>query len=218
MKDKLAQTTPIVPVPCLPPDLVPPQGFLAELRTAYATPTRAYHNWVHVTRVLDHVGTVATEPGWLQPSEVWLAAIYHDAVYQPGAPDNEARSAEMARTAIPRWFPHEAIDVDRVAALIELTARHGHLTPGEVDRDAALFLDCDTAVLGSAPDEYDRYEVGIAEEYKGVVAPDAFRAGRRAFLERLLGSARIYLSPWFHERLDAPARANLRRAIERLSS
>jgi len=216
MKDKLAQTTPIVPVPCLPPDLVPPQGFLAEVRTAYGTPPRAYHNWVHVTRVLDHVGAVAGEPGWQQPSEVWLAAIFHDAIYVPGASDNEKRSAELARNAIPRWFGGQPIDIDRVAALIELTARHGRLVPGEVDRDAALFLDCDMAVLGAASDEFDRYEAGIAEEYIGAIAPDAFRAGRRAFLERLLAAPRIFLSPWFHERLDAPARANLRRAIERL--
>jgi predicted metal-dependent HD superfamily phosphohydrolase len=211
-----AQTMPIVAVPCLPPGLVPPPGFLAEVRAAYGTPPRAYHDWGHIARVLDHVGRVAAGPGWEHPVEVWFAAVYHDAIYEAGAVDNEGRSAELAREAIPRWFPGEAIDLDRVAVLIDLTARHSRLAPGDVDRDAALFLDCDTAVLGAAPDEFDQFESGVATVYLAVVTPEAYRAGRRAFLERLLAAPRIFLSDWFHERLDAPARANLRRAIERL--
>lgn len=212
------QTTPIVPVPCLPPDLVPPQGFLAELRTAYMTPRRAYHGWPHVVRVLEHVGEVADlGPGWRDPRETWLAALFHDAIYIAGAKDNEAKSAALARTAIPRWFPHEVIDVARVAQLVELTAKHGALTPADVDDDAALLLDCDTAVLGAPPDEFDRYDEGIAHEYREVVPIDAFRAGRRAFLEKLVVAPRIFLSDWFHARLDPAARANLRRAIDRLT-
>jgi predicted metal-dependent HD superfamily phosphohydrolase len=209
-------TTPIVPVPCLPPGVTPPQGFLAELRSLYSEPPRAYHGWAHVTRTLDHVAEIAEEVGWTEPVEVWFAAIFHDAIYVAGAKDNEARSAVLARETIPRWFPDLSIELDRVAALIELTARHGGLAPGEVDRDAALFLDCDTAVLGAPADEFDRYHAGIAEEYRGVVTPEQYRAGRRAFLERLLGSPRIFLSDHFHERLDGAARANLRRAIAAL--
>jgi predicted metal-dependent HD superfamily phosphohydrolase len=36
------------------------------------------------------------------------------------------------------------------------------------------------------------------------------------FLVRLLEQPRIFLSDWFHARLDPAARVNLRRAIERL--
>jgi predicted metal-dependent HD superfamily phosphohydrolase len=190
-----------------------PDGLVAELRAAYATPPRAYHGWAHVERVLEHVREIA----WPHPREVWLAALFHDAIYVAGAPDNEARSAALAREAIARWFPGELVDADRVAALIELTARHGRIAPGEVDAEAALFLDCDTAVLGAPADEFDRYDAGIAAEWAGAVAPAAYRAGRRAFLERLLAAPRIFLSEPFHARLDAPARANLRRALTRLA-
>ena len=209
-------TTPIVPVPVLPPGLTPPQGFLSELRTAYATPRRAYPNWSHVAAVLERVGEVAEGPGWAQPREVWLAAIFHDAVYVAGARDNEARSAALARESIPRWFPQAELDVDRVAALVELTARHGGLTPADVegDRDAALFLDCDTAILGATPAAFDAYDAAVRREY-AAVPDDAYRAGRRKFLTTMRDRPRIFLSDLFHQRYDAQARENLARTLQR---
>jgi len=40
-----------------------------------------------------------------------------------------------------------------------------------------------------------------------------FKLNRRRFLKALLAKPRIFLSDWFHERLDAQARVNLRRAV-----
>jgi predicted metal-dependent HD superfamily phosphohydrolase len=45
-----------------------------------------------------------------------------------------------------------------------------------------------------------------------VVPGFIFRRKRRQFLKDLLQRERIYLSEFFHARLDAAARANLRRA------
>lgn len=187
-----------------------PAGLLAEARAAHAAPPRAYHGWPHVERVL----AIAGELAWERPREIALAILFHDAVYVAGAADNEARSAALARDAIARWGVDA--DADRVAALIELTARHGALAPDDVDAEAARFLDCDTAVLGAEAGEFDAYDAGIAAEWASVVAPDAYRAGRRAFLERLLARPRIFLSEELHSRLDARARENLGRAIARL--
>jgi predicted metal-dependent HD superfamily phosphohydrolase len=189
-----------------------PAGLLEELRAAYAEPPRVYHSWAHVERVLDHVREIA----WSQPAEVWLAALFHDAIYVAGAPDNEAKSAALARDAIARWLPDVKVDADRVAALIELTARHGRLVAADVDPEAALFLDCDAAVLAAPDEEFARYDAGIAAEWASVVTPEQYRAGRKAFLQRLLDAPRIFLSDDFHERLDAAARVNLRFALKRL--
>jgi predicted metal-dependent HD superfamily phosphohydrolase len=217
MRDITAtSTTPIVPVPCIPPGLKLPMGFLAEVREVHHIPARSYHTWAHVTRVLEHVGDVAEDVGWDEPRETWFAALFHDAVYVAGAKDNEAKSAALAREMIAKWFPDDGLNRDRIAALIELTARHGTLTPADVDHDAALLLDCDTAVLGAPSDEFDRYDVGIADEYERVVSRDEFRAGRKAFLQRLLDQPRIFLSDHFHELYDLVARQNLARAISRL--
>jgi predicted metal-dependent HD superfamily phosphohydrolase len=185
------------------------------LELAYAQPPRAYHSYAHVGEVLAQYDLVAAGPGWMQPDEVLLAMLYHDAIYEPGRKDNEARSAVLAREAIARWLPGHGIDAERVAALIEATARHGALAPDEVDREAALFLDCDMAILGAEPARFDEYDRGIAREYRGRVPAWLFAFNRRRFLRRLLDAPRIFLSPFFHARLDAAARANLRRALER---
>ena len=180
------------------------------LEQAYATPPRAYHSIDHVQEVLRQVDAVAQGPGWRQPREVQLAALYHDAIYVAGRGDNEARSAQLARAHLAQW-PQPGVDMARVADLIELTARHGGLSPGDVDAEAALFLDCDMAILGAAPEVFDAYDRGIASEYAGVVPGFIFRRKRRQFLKDLLQRERIYLSEFFHARLDAAARANLRR-------
>ncbi len=188
-----------------------PADQLAEIEAAHAQPPRAYHNFGHVQALLQHHRDVAAGPGWRQPREVALAMLYHDAVYEAGRGDNEARSAMMARAAIARWLPDAGVDAERVAALIELTARHGHVLGDELDADAALFLDADMAILGAPAAVFDAYDRGIAEEYRGKVPGLLFRLNRRRFLKGVLAQPRIFFSDFFHERYDAQARANLRR-------
>ncbi|WP_372169107.1 hypothetical protein [Xanthomonas axonopodis] len=188
---------------------------LAALEQAYAAPPRAYHHFGHVRAVLQHYAEVAAGPGWRQPTEVWLAVLFHDAVYQPGRSDNEAQSALMATEAIPRWWPQARVDVERVQALILLTARHGQVQPQDVDEDAALFLDCDMAILAAPAAVFDAYDQAIAEEYRGHVPGVLFRRNRRRFLAAVLKQPRIFLSDYFHTRYDTAARANLRRRLGR---
>ncbi|QSX76152.1 hypothetical protein HIV01_006570 [Lysobacter arenosi] len=195
----------------LPLDL--PQEQLDALQSAYASPPRAYHNFQHVQEVLRHYHEVAAGPGWRQPAEVGLAVLYHDAIYEAGQRDNETRSAELAVTHVARWWPTAGIDAQRVVDLIELTARHGTLQPADVDDEAALFLDCDMAILGAEPALFDAYDRGIAAEYRGHVPAWLFKLNRRRFLKALLARPRIYLSDFFHQRYDTQARRNLRRAV-----
>ena len=103
---------------------------------------------------------------------------------------------------------------ERTVELILLTARHGRLAPGDVDDEAALFLDCDMAILGAAPPAFDAYDAAVAVEYRAV-PPEAYHTGRCAFLAGLLAQPRIFLSDRFHARLDDDARANLARALAR---
>ncbi len=191
-----------------------PPGQLAEIEAAHMQPPRAYHNVGHVQALLRHHRDVAAGPGWRQPREVALAMLYHDAIYEAGRGDNEARSATLAREAIARWLPDAGVDAERVAALIELTARHGRLRADELDSDAALFLDSDMAILGAPPAVFDAYDRGIAEEYRGKVPGFLFRLNRRRFLKGVLAQPRIFFSDFFHGRYDAQARENLRRVTE----
>jgi predicted metal-dependent HD superfamily phosphohydrolase len=197
----------------MPQPLSLPPEQIAALEAAYATPPRAYHNFSHVQEVLRHYEDVAAGPGWRQPAEVRLAVLYHDAIYEAGRKDNEARSAELAVVHVEQWLQDQGVDATRVAELINLTARHGSLSPADVDRDAALFLDCDMAILAADEAAFAAYDRGITAEYRGHVPAWLFKLNRRRFLKALLAKERIFLSDWFHERLDAQARINLRRAV-----
>ena len=166
-----------------------PEELRGALEAAYAAPPRAYHNLGHV------------------------AEVYHDAVYHAGRRDNEARSAQLAREHIARWLPQAGVDADRVAELIELTARHGAIARADVDEEPRLFLDGDMAILGAAAAQFDAYDRGIASEYRGHVPGPLFRLNRRRFLKGLLKRERIFLSDYYHARYDAAARNNLRRAV-----
>ncbi|HEY5927465.1 MAG TPA: hypothetical protein VIV11_37530 [Kofleriaceae bacterium] len=192
-----------------------PDDLIAKLAASYGESHRAYHNATHIAEVLGWFDRIADDIGWLEPAEVYVAIVFHDAIYAPGAKDNEARSAKWAREARlatgiepTSGLPLDAImvDRDRVAELIELTARHGHID--KADHDASLFLDCDMAIVGAPAAQFAAYDEAIAIEYKHV-PPDAYRAGRRAFLEGLLAKPRIFLTDYVHNRLDAQARTNL---------
>jgi predicted metal-dependent HD superfamily phosphohydrolase len=179
--------------------LAPVDAPWAALEQAYATPPRAYHTLEHVLDVARHWATQT----WRQPKETFLAVLFHDAVYVAGKSDNEEKSAQL--------FESLCGKNERVTELIRLTALHGKTPP--VDEEAATFLDCDMAILGAPPEAFARYEQQIAQEYVPVIGEEAYALGRRRFLEGLLKRDRIFLSPAFHVRFDAQARANLRAAL-----
>lgn len=190
-----------------------PEGLLRALQAAYATPPRAYHSFTHVQEVIRHFHDVAaTGPGWQHPKEVFLAILFHDAIYVAGRSDNEAKSADLALEACAQFLANEPLDTARIRTLIELTARHGKLTRDALDDETRLFLDCDMAILGSDPAAFDAYDAAIADEYAAVPKP-VYRFNRNRFLKHLAEVDRIFLSDFFHARLDARARANLRRTL-----
>jgi predicted metal-dependent HD superfamily phosphohydrolase len=188
-----------------------PAQLAAELQAAYSEPHRAYHNIDHIASMLRWFDDVAHNVGWQQPADVYTAILFHDAVYVPGAHDNESRSAEWARHAIASHrLPANAA---HVVELIELTAKHGKLEFAH--GDAALFLDADLSILGSQLQAYRAYADQIRMEYSRVPANE-YRAGRRAFIESFARKQRIYFTDYFHMLLDSPARANLADELSRL--
>ena len=188
---------------------------LAGLRARYAEPHRVYHGQAHIDAMLD--GWRGLGDAVAHSAAFEVAIWYHDAVYDPARPDNEARSADLMRAELGDLADPDL--VERADRMIRLTAGH-HLSPDVPAGwrgDTALFLDLDLAVLGASAAAYDAYEAGIAAEYGPVHGP-AYRPGRAGFLEALLARPRLYHSERFHARLDAPARANLRRALAGLRS
>lgn len=192
-------------------DVAPPKALVDEVRAAHGTAGRAYHDLRHVGEVVAALARARADVGLQRPAEALLAALFHDAVYVPGAKDNEAKSAALAREVVARLDPR-ALDVAWIEATILATARHGALREGDVDADAAIVLDCDMAILAAPAGRFAEYEAQIAAEY-AFVPPEAYAAGRRAFLERVLAGPAIYLSPWGRDAFERAARDNLARAL-----
>lgn len=172
----------------------------AWLADRYAEEHRAYHDAEHIAECLawfDRVRDLAE-----RPAELEVALFFHDAIYEPLASDNEARSAEELRSlASAVGTPTEA--VERIAGLIESTATHG-----AGSGDTALLSDIDLAILGSSPARYARYERDVRREY-AAVDEASYEKGRAQVLRGFLERVEIYRTRRLATRLEAQARDNL---------
>lgn len=182
-----------------------------DLLARYAEPHRRYHDLRHLAEVLHALGVLAGgRPG---PVPVVLAAYFHDAVYEPAAPDNERRSAALAGEVL-RSLARTQAEVAQVVRLVALTAEH---RPDAGDVAGALLCDADLAVLAAAPERYRGYADDVRAEY-GHLDDEAFRAGRAAVLRELARRPRLFTTAQGHHRWDARARRNLRDELGRLGA
>ena len=204
--------------------LLPGHTALGEdLLERYEQPHRKYHTSVHLSEMLTALKTLYEQHHTATPRAVLLAAWFHDAVYEANPGDDEAASADLARTALTPLASTGSLtnrEVTAIAHLIELTASHQladgieEYTSGALTRaDAAFFLDADLAILAADSPRYTRYVAGVRAEYAHY-APDAFTRGRAAILQGFLNRTAIYASNTAHLLWDAPARLNLRTELE----
>lgn len=186
---------------------VAPTGSFAQLLAAYGEPQRAYHTAAHIDACLGHFD--AWQALAVCPERVELALWTHDLVYDTQRQDNEAASAAQACA----WLRQAGLveHAPEVEELI-LATRHQQV-PSEPD--AALVVDLDLSILASSPAVYDHYEAAIRAEFAWVPEP-LFRAGRGKVLRHLLAMPSLYQHPPLAERWEAPARDNLRRALDAL--
>lgn len=204
--------------------LLPGHTALGEnLLARYEQPHRKYHTSVHLSEMLTALKTLYKRHHTATPRAVLLAAWFHDAVYDANPGEDEAASADLARTALTPLASTGSLtnrEVTAIAHLIELTASHQladgieEYTSGALTRaDAAFFLDADLAILAADSPRYTRYVAGVRAEYAHYT-PDAFTRGRAAILQGFLNRTTIYASDTAHLLWDAPARLNLRTELE----
>lgn len=188
--------------------LTPAESVFTALFQAYSEPHRAYHNLTHLCHCLAELDAIRSLAE--HPDEVEIALWFHDAIYEPLAKDNEARSAALAEQALqPAGSSPEIIK--RLKTLV-LATKHDQppLTP-----DTRLIVDIDLAILGQPAEQFDAYETGIRREYT-MVPEDQFRQGRAAILEAFLRRSHIYHTAPFRQQYEATARENLRRSLRHL--
>jgi predicted metal-dependent HD superfamily phosphohydrolase len=185
-----------------------PPGLLERLRVRYEEPHRAYHTWEHVLACLDARRRITDT----DLPEVDLALLFHDAVYEPLAGDNEARSGLLLIEEGRRAWMNERL-LRRAQLLIDAT-QHG--PANEVDsEEACIVVDADLSILGSEPGAFARYEEQVRREY-AMVAEAAYVVGRAGVLEGFLSRPTIYATRRGQRLWERRARSNLEASLVRL--
>lgn len=179
-----------------------------QLVKAYAEPHRYYHTAAHINACLqqfDRVQGLAHAP-----AAVEIALWFHDAIYQTRSQNNEQESADWAVGCLHAAGVAE-MDCAQVHHLIMATKEHGDVE----DRDRALVVDIDLAILGQEAQTFAEFETNIRKEYHWVPAPE-YCLRRSQILESFLQRSHVYQTDYFQERYDAIAKSNLQQAIYNL--
>ena len=189
------------------------EGALERAHSAYQSPGRHYHTWDHVLACIEHLRLTPCE----NSRAVFLALVFHDAVYVAGSSDNEEQSARLAREvlcATGSLADAELVNIERMI----LSTKHHHARAGAAGADDATLLDIDLSILAAPREAYGRYARAIHDEWVPLaVSASAFRIGRLEFLLGMLAAPHVYLTSVAQQRWDHAARANLEWEISELT-
>lgn len=175
----------------------------------YQSQERAYHNTKHLVNMCDVL--TGFGPPTKHP-QLYLAVLYHDAIYDSRAKDNEEASAMLAEQDLSA-IGFDASYIDRVKSLIMTTREH---VPAPDDEEAAWLVDADLAVLAASPQDYLLYAQAIRAEYAWVPEPD-YRKGRAGVLKRFLARSPLFWVPEHRATWEERARQNLARELAELT-
>lgn len=181
-------------------------------RACYAEPHRCYHDEQHLDdclRQLDEVPDLSEREAEL----LRWAILWHDAVYDPGAFDNEEASARLSEAELLRCGIDPG-DAAEVARLIRLTKSH---LADSSDRLGAILISIDLSILGADPARYRAYSERVREEYAHVPDP-MWQTGRSEVLKRLLEANTLFPDTAFRERLEEQARTNMTEELRALDA
>ncbi len=170
----------------------------------YGEPTRHYHTPSHVMRVVMEFERVKSE--FDRPYRVLAALFYAQSVsnVQP------EKSADYWK-----FVAENAIGIENKMAVIavrDMIALSGPHPSADRphDRDTALFLDIELAIIGSEPSAYDESGSAFRKECREHYTDDQWAMVRiECFLDPLLQSKTIFFTPEFEAHYGERARANL---------
>lgn len=164
-------------------------------------PHRHYHNLQHVLEMWAWHKQYCD--GRFEPAMVASFCLYHDAIYDPAAKDNEARSVEL--------WTQDSTDTplsQMVTLAIEATTDHFQETPWPCVK---WCLNLDLLRLGTSESEFTQHGHDIRAEFAHVndIAWIKMSADWRA---KVLAQPVIFAFPQFAT-FEAAARRNLARAL-----
>lgn len=142
---------------------------------------RHYHTMEHLEKLLD---LIEASEAWKmhEKQQLALAAIFHDIVYDPTAPDNEAKSVAVMRQVLhnKRYINDAALD--KIEAMIMATKDNNTLYE---DPLVKFFVECDLYPLRLSGPSLLRYEQQVFKEFQFVAVP-VYIEQRVRFLREML--------------------------------
>lgn len=174
------------------------------LMRRYNEPSRHYHTPLHLLRVAMEFDRVRGE--FDRPHLVLAALFYSQSI-------SHAQSQKSADYW--KFVATEVIGIEHkmtVTAVADMIALSGPIpcVDRPQDRDTALFLDIELAIVGADARIYDAYVHAMREEYRHVYTDDQWAMARiDCFLDPLLQSKTIFLTPEFESYYGENARANM---------
>ncbi len=185
----------------------PAEAAYARLVELYGEPHRHYHTLNHIRHCLEEFDRAAGLMG--DPDAVETALWFHDAIYQPGANDNEWRSAELFR----RWSEGRATSTFRQHVYDLVMATTHREPPGE--GDARFVVDIDLSGFGLPWEACERDGCLIRAEFPHMT-DDEYYPGHLRFLRALRARPTFFSTGWFRQCYESVACENVARIIEGL--
>jgi predicted metal-dependent HD superfamily phosphohydrolase len=183
-----------------------------EIKTAYATADRHFHNLGHLEHLYKELEPLQPElDDW---QTVFFSLCYHDVVYDVKQNavlnDNEERSAAFAEKHLRQMeYPPEAILKCRSQILA--TQKHSVVD----DEDTNYFTDADLSILGQPWPVYEKYKNNIRQEFE-LYPSSIYNEGRRKVLAYFFNLNPLYKTRYFQHLYEKKAKENISKELEEL--
>jgi predicted metal-dependent HD superfamily phosphohydrolase len=176
----------------------------ADLITFYNSSVRTYHTLLHALQVamiakdllIKHDHT----PSYKNIMDVYIAGLWHDAVYVAGSVVNETESA----TALLKFYP----DRHESAEMIRRTTVQHHLSDDDYPIELCCLLDADLDSLSSDYETFVQNNYLIQLELKTTPLESA------VFLNKFLEKKSIYRTEEYKKSREQIAQSNIQRFIK----
>ncbi len=129
------------------------------IRRKYNEPHRYFHNWIHITDILNQLDNYASKYVMNEDeyNQLFLATIFHDAIYNPKKSDNEESSVEFFKSLYTGKYLND------VCQIILDTKTHQ-----PTSTVSNTFCRMDLNILTKSLDELIVYESQIFKEFQFV--------------------------------------------------
>lgn len=172
----------------------------------YGEAHRHYHTLDHIQHCLQEFDRAVTFMD--NPNAIEIALWFHDAIYEPGAKDNEQRSAELFRRYSNASGCTDAVFQQQIHNLIVITNHREQ--PSQ--KDEQFIVDIDLSSFGLPWDKFVRDGCRIRTEC-AEMNDDEYYPNHVKFLQALQKRPTFFFTRFFQRCYEQTARENIERLI-----